>query len=306
MDGILNVDKPAGSTSFHIVSIIRRLSGEKRVGHAGTLDPMATGVLPVCIGRATRFVEFFSEMKKRYLAEVEFGLETTTYDVTGEVVRRIDPSAVDRQRLEEALMSFRGSIRQTPPMYSAVKHCGKPLYKLAREGISIERRPRIAEIYNLELIDWRPPVARLDITCGKGTYVRCIAHDLGRSLGCGAAMSSLVRTRYGSFEISEAVSVAELQRVVGEGSWTKFLYQADSILTHLPAAVLSGKAEADMKLGRIVSPNEINFTEKEQSGSDAFSTERCRAYALDGRFIGMLRFNAGKGDWQPDKVLLNF
>lgn len=301
MDGILNVDKPPGSTSFQVVSLIRKLSGEKRVGHAGTLDPMATGVLPVCVGKATRVIEFFSEMKKRYMAEVLLGIETDTYDTTGEAVRRADASGIGRDRLEAALEAFRGTIQQTPPMYSAVKHQGKPLYKLARQGIAVERKPRAAEIYSLELVEWRPPVARLDILCGKGTYIRCIAHDLGQSLGCGAAMSSLVRTQYGCFTVGEAVSTDALREAFRSGTLADLLHSSDSILSHLPAAVLSSEAETHMKMGRTLAASEVAV-----ENADALPDGRCRAYALDGRFIGMLRFNAGKRDWQPDKVLLNF
>lgn len=306
MNGILNVDKPSGSTSFQIVALVRKLSGERRVGHAGTLDPMATGVLPICIGQATRVVEFFGGMSKRYLAEIELGIETDTYDVSGQVTRSRDASAIDRERLEEVLPAFRGQIQQTPPMYSAVKHCGKPLYTLARAGIEIERKARTADIYSLELVDFHSPVVTLDIVCGKGTYIRSIAHDMGRMLGCGAAMRSLVRTRYGRFEQSEALSVEKLTEAFRMGKWKDVMHAPDCVLTHLPAVVLDDEAEKHMKMGRTLTSSEITETPPAaEAGEAALPAEQCRAYALDGRFVGVLRFNAGNGFWHPEKVLLN-
>ncbi|MDO8578296.1 MAG: tRNA pseudouridine(55) synthase TruB [Dehalococcoidales bacterium] len=306
MNGILNVDKPSGVTSFQIVALVRRLSGERRVGHAGTLDPMATGVLPICLGQATRVVEFFGVMTKRYIAEIELGIETDTYDISGQVTRRIDPTAINRKRLEEVLIAFRGPIQQTPPMYSAVKYCGKPLYTLARAGIEVERKPRIAEIHSLELVDFHPPVATLDIVCGKGTYIRAIAHDMGQVLGCGAAMRSLVRTRYGRFDKSESVSVEKLTDAFRLGNWKDLMHPPDCVLTHLPAVVLDNEAEKHMKMGRTLTPAEVaETTPVPEAGEATVTAEQCRAYALDGRFVGVLRFNAGNGFWHPEKVLLN-
>ena len=305
MDGILNVAKPGGMTSFRIVAAVRRLSGEKRVGHAGTLDPMARGVLPVCIGKATRFIEFFAGFTKRYLAEVEFGVETDTYDITGQVLRRADPSGIDLKTLEAALSAFRGIIQQTPPMYSALKCKGEPLYKLARAGVSVERKPRSASIESLELTEWNPPVAMLDIVCGKGTYIRSISHDLGKALGCGAAMRSLVRTRYGPFELDNAVSLEKLATKFTEDRWGRELFPPDFVLTDLPRAVLDEDAERQMKTGRSLDAAAIGKIPANEALLEASAVSLCRAYALDGRFIGMLRFNAGIGDWKPEKVLLN-
>jgi len=186
VDGILNINKPAGMTSFRVVALVRRLSGERRVGHAGTLDPAATGVLPVCLGRATRVVKFLMDTTKTYRAEIELGIATDTGDASGQIVQKGDPFSISREALESALVSFCGSIRQTPPMYSAVKYQGKPLYRLARAGITVERKSRPARIYNLELVDWQPPVFTIEVACGKGTYIRTLASDLGQVLGCGA------------------------------------------------------------------------------------------------------------------------
>ena len=159
MDGILNINKPSGQTSFSIVAMVRRLTGERRVGHAGTLDPAASGVLPVCFGQGTRVIEFLVESTKAYRAEIELGVATDTYDADGRIMQRADSSGVSRDQLESVLASFCGLIQQTPPMYSAVKHHGKPLYALARAGITVERKSRLAKINDLKLVDWQPPVA---------------------------------------------------------------------------------------------------------------------------------------------------
>ena len=218
MDGILNINKPQGKTSFSIVALVRRLSREKHVGHAGTLDPAATGVLPICLGRGTRLIEFLVDTTKTYHARVELGAVTDTYDGSGQIISQADTSRIKRQQLESALASFRGSIQQTPPMYSAVKHHGQPLYKLARAGIEVDRKSRTAIIHRLELISWKPPVATLEVECSKGTYIRSLAHDLGQSLGCGAHLKSLVRTRCGLFDIKDAVPVSKLEEAFRHGT----------------------------------------------------------------------------------------
>ena len=213
MDGILNINKPQEMTSFSVVACVKRICGERHAGHAGTLDPLATGVLPICLGQATRVIEFLFDETKTYRAQVELGITTDTYDSTGKVLRTADPSGVSREMIEKALVKFRGSILQTPPMYSAVKHQGKPLYKLARSGIEVERKSRPTQIHSLEIIDWQPPVVTLDIVCGKGTYIRSLAFDLGEALGCGANMKSLIRLRVGPFNIEDALTLPQLEDV---------------------------------------------------------------------------------------------
>lgn len=232
MDGILNINKPSGPTSFHIVSLVKRLSGERRVGHAGTLDPMATGVLPVCLGQGTRMVQFLIDNTKTYRAEIELGVATDTYDAQGRITQQGDLSGISRSQLESELASFCGLIYQVPPMYSALKFQGKPLYKLARAGITVERRSRPVKIHHLELMDWQPPLATIEVVCGRGTYIRSLAHDLGQRLGCGAYLKSLTRLRYGLFDIREAVSVPQLEDAFRYGYWQRFIYPVDSVLLH--------------------------------------------------------------------------
>jgi tRNA pseudouridine55 synthase len=298
LDGILNIDKPAGKTSYGVVAMVKRLSGERRVGHAGTLDPAATGVLPVCLGQGTRIVEFLVATTKTYRAGIELGVTTDTYDASGRITQRGDPSSIDLDKFQSALASLRGTIRQTPPMYSALKHRGQPLYKLARSGINVERKSRTVTIHRLDLIDWQPPVAIIEIECSKGTYIRSLAHDLGQSLGCGAHLQSLVRTRCGIFDIKDAVSIPRLEEAFRQGYWENFLYPIDVVLRDYSALVINDAAEAAMKNGNSITIDDSHFT------IAITGKTYCRAYSLDGRFLGILCFVPEKGTWQPKKVLV--
>ncbi len=309
MDGILNINKPLGRTSFSIVATVKRLSGERRVGHAGTLDPQATGVLPVCLGQGTRVIEFLMDSTKVYRAEIELGIATDTYDASGKITQQGDPSGISQDRLESALSSFCGLIHQMPPIYSAVKYQGKPLYHWARAGIAVERRSRLAKIHRLELLDWRMPVVTLEVTCGKGTYIRSLAHDLGQVLGCGAHLKSLSRLRCGLFDISDAISVSQLEDAFRYGYWQQYIYPIDCVLSNLTAIVVSDDAGQDIRNGRPLflkdSDGDRGTSYLKQPIPEGSSSENhCRAYALDGRFLAVLRFNSEKGQWQPEKVFL--
>jgi tRNA pseudouridine55 synthase len=294
MNGILNINKPMGKTSFGIVSMVKRLTGEKRVGHAGTLDPKATGVLPVCLGQATRLVEYLMDTTKAYRAEIELGVVTDTYDSEGKVIQRGDASVITKEQLETALNSFRGVITQTPPMYSAVKYRGKPLYELARAGIKVERKSRTALIQSLELKDWQLPVATIEVVCGKGTYIRSLAYDLGQVLGCGASLKSLMRLRCGIFDITNAVSLEHLEEACKDGYWESFLYPMDSILANLGAVIVGEEKAQAIRNGSLVIIGEDTLSET--------VGEYCRAYTWDGKLLSILRFNAEKRQWQPEKV----
>ncbi|MFC2063049.1 tRNA pseudouridine(55) synthase TruB [Chloroflexota bacterium] len=301
MDGILNINKPSGRTSFSVVSQIRKLSRERRVGHAGTLDPAATGVLPVCLGQGTRVTEFLMDTTKVYRAEIEMGVATDTYDASGQVTRTGDPSGISQEQLELSLASFRGVIVQTPPMYSAVKYHGKPLYKLARAGIEVTRKSRPAKIHFLELTGWQPPLVTMEIVCGKGTYVRSLAHDLGEILGCGAHLKNLVRQRCGPFYIKDAITLPQLEDAFHYGYWRRLVHPPDFVLSHWAAMVVNDADEQAIRNGRPLtldsSAAEIDHPRHQEEG-------RCRAYTPDGCFLGVLRFDTEKGQWQPEKVFL--
>jgi len=266
------------------------------VGHAGTLDPAAIGVLPICLGQATRVVEYLMDGTKVYRAEIELGVATDTYDATGQITHQEDPSAVTAEQVEAALNSFRGVIQQTPPAYSAVKYQGKPLYRWTRAGITVERRSRPARVYRLKLIDFELPVVTVEVECGKGTYIRSLAHDLGQVLGCGAHLQSLVRMRYGPFDIRDAVSVPELEEAFRHGFWQRLIYPADTVLSHWRAVVVSDDTVQLIRNGRPV------VLEQDNSPVPSSVENCCRVYAPDGSFIGVLRFNPETGQWQPEKV----
>ena len=211
MHGFLIIDKPAGMTSHDVVGRVRRKLGIRRVGHGGTLDPMATGVIPVAVGDATRLLEFFSDSDKGYAATMRLGITTDSQDADGEVVATADCQHVSAADVEETLQSMAGPIEQVPPMHSALKKNGVPLYKLARKGREVERPPRSVMIRSIEMTDCALPDVRFDVTCSKGTYIRTLAHDVGQKLGCGAHLTALRRFRHGPYGLDSALTLAQLE-----------------------------------------------------------------------------------------------
>lgn len=292
IDGILNVDKPAGKTSFEVVSLVRRWSGERRVGHAGTLDPLATGVLPICLGQGTRVAEYLAEASKIYRAEVELGISTDTYDASGKVTARHDASGVTRKQVEEALAHFRGSISQIPPMYSALRWEGRRLYQLARAGVEVPRKARRADLFRLELLDWQPPLFTIEVECSKGTYIRSLAHDLGQVLGCGSHLRNLIRLKNGPFHLGNGIALSHLEEAFLRGYWHNLLYPIDVVLLHWKAAVLGQESEQAIANGQSL-PLEVK---------DDTDGGRCRAYSLDGRIVALLHWEPASGLWHPYKV----
>ena len=248
MNGIIIIDKPSGWTSHDVVSKLRGLLRERRIGHGGTLDPMATGVLPVFVGRATRAVEFCESAEKEYLAGMRFGLTTDTQDLTGRVLTE-SGSSVTAGELEAVLPRFTGELEQLPPMYSAVKVGGKKLYELARRGMEAERKPRAVTIRTLELTGWDGKDALLRVVCSKGTYVRTLIHDIGEDLGCGAAMSSLRRTRAGSFTLSDARTLEEVEAASQSGTADLLLRPVDSLFAALPRLTVTEEGEKRIRNG---------------------------------------------------------
>jgi tRNA pseudouridine55 synthase len=298
LDGILNINKPAGKTSFGVVVMVKRLTGERRAGHAGTLDPDATGVLPVCLGRGTRVIEFLVDTTKTYRAVIELGKATDTYDAAGKITLQGDASGIDINKLDQSLESFRGAIRQTPPMYSALKHQGQKLYELARAGIDIERQSRPVKIFRLVLLDWQTPLVTLEIECSKGTYIRSLANDLGQAMGCGAYLKELVRTRCGIFNIEEAVSLPQLEESVQHRDWLQFLHPIDSVLQDLPSLIVDEAGEATIKTGSILK------TEENRKITGDSRLGFCRVYSRDGRFLAILKRDSAEGLWRPKKVFV--
>lgn len=290
--GFLVVDKPVGVTSFSMVALVRRLTGIKRVGHAGTLDPLASGVLPVAFGQATRLIEYMDDESKEYQAVLLFGVETDTYDAEGTAVAVRDASGVTRAALEAALVSFTGEIEQIPPLYSAIKLAGKPLYRYAREGAGAELQltPRRVRIDAIELLGFEPPEASIRVRCGKGTYIRSLAHDVGAALGCGAHLAALRRTRSAGFATSDAHTPEDLRSAASDGRLEELAFAADRAVERRPAAILAAASASDVALGRDVLLDA------------AGEASMCRAYSSAGDFLGVLGRRM-EGRWHPEKVL---
>lgn len=287
MNGFLVVDKPTGWTSHDVVAKVRNAAGRLKVGHAGTLDPMAMGVLVLCLGNATRLAEWATGADKQYHAEVTLGAETITYDATGEVLVSCSV-AVSRSKLQLALGRFRGEISQRPPAYSAVQIGGQRAYDIARRGGAVELPPREVTIHELNLLAYDPPVATLDITCSKGTYVRSLAHDLGQALGCGAHLSALRRLRSGAFTLEQAVKLEDVVTAMRERRGGALLRPLALAVADLPALHPGAEGIRELRFGRPwVGP----------SAAGAIA----RAHEDDGALAAIVEWR--NGVWWPSKVL---
>jgi len=286
--GFLNIDKPLGLTSHDVVGRVRRIFGLRRVGHTGTLDPLATGVLVVCVGPATRLSEYVMASTKSYRATVQLGAVTTTYDAEGDVTETHDASAITREQVESVLPRFIGEIQQLPPMYSAVKQDGKKLYELAREGKEVERKPRTVQIDTLTASDVDPTTAHftLDVTCGSGTYIRSLAYDIGEALGVGAHLAGLVRTRSGNFRVEDA---HDLKALAATDDPTVHLIPTRDALADFPTLTLSPAQLDHIQHGRRI-----------DGADDAPDETLAFAFAEDGEFIAVVVARDGK--WKPHKV----
>ncbi len=250
INGFVVVDKPAGITSHDVVSRVRRILGTRKVGHTGTLDPFATGVLPVAVNDGTKVIPFLDEGSKTYEALLRLGVTTDTLDLTGEILSESDISCITREQFLSCLTNFTGAISQVPPMYSAIKQNGQPLYKLARQGVEVERKARDVEIYSLELLSFDLPYAAIRVTCSRGTYVRSLADDIGHQLGCGAALQELRRTASGPFCIENAVTLADLEIAVSEGRVDALCLSPITVLDHLPEIPLTFAGFDGLRFGR--------------------------------------------------------
>lgn len=276
MTGVLLVDKPQDWTSHDVVAKLRGVTGERRIGHSGTLDPMATGLLVVFLGRATRAVEFAEADDKTYIAELLLGVTTDTQDSTGNVLARSE-ALPGRAALEAALSGFRGEIDQIPPMYSAVKRGGKRLYELARKGVEVERRPRRITIHELELLSGDRDRWTLRVRCSKGTYIRTLCHDIGQTLGCGACMSALRRIQAGAFSVEQAHPLSE---IVGSADPEAFLLPVDGLFADRPACTVGQNDLRIVLCGGTVSAPELPDGEY-------------RVYAPDGEYLMLGRAENG-------------
>jgi len=290
LHGYLVIDKPAGWTSFDVVARARRLLGEKRIGHAGTLDPAATGVLPLAVGMATKTLEFLNDASKTYLAEVTFGVETDSYDIDGRVTRVMGANGLAVESVESTLAGFLGPAEQIPPMHSAIKIGGEKLYDLARRGEEVERAPRPVCFHTLELLDWHAPTATILVDCSKGTYIRSLARDLGEAMGTGAYLSNLVRLRSGPFDLFQAITVTELEEIEWPWSWPLVAIHPDLPVQEWPALLLDEPAALRWRQGSPIAA----------AGSAAGPI---RAYDAGGEWLGTGSADPAGAVWQPRKVV---
>ena len=295
--GFLNVDKPGDWTSSDVVAKLRSAFQLRKrrikIGHGGTLDPIATGVLPICVGNATRLSQYVLSGDKTYLMSVRLGVTTDTYDSEGKTIDQHDYRGVSLSHVSSAMNGFDGEIEQIPPMYSAIKINGQPLYKLARQGKIVPREPRRVNVKSLTLSEWHPPDFKLRIECGSGFYARSLAHDLGQILGCGAHMTSLRRERAGVFDIEDSISIDELTAGAADDSWARHLLKPDYVLKHFDAICVGNLQAAAFTHGM--------ETDVDQTSSESGEV-KVRVYGNTHELLGLGYHNPATGRLRPAKV----
>ena len=296
VNGFINLYKPAGITSMEALRRVKRTTGRRqKVGHGGTMDPLARGVLPVCFGQATRLMDYVVGGSKRYVMDVRLGESTATYDAEGEVTSRRSFEGISRQQVETALERFIGVVDQVPPMYSAVKVEGQRLYKLARSGIEVERQARSVEIHSIRLTRFEPPDLTMDVECGRGVYMRSLAHDLGQVLECGGHVTDLERRSCGGFSSTDSVSLERLEESALESpGWKRFLHPMDWVLRDFKTITVGPAAERFLRNGQPVTLATPNL--------HAGYLEQFRAYNSAGQFLALVRFDRASNIWRPLKV----
>lgn len=303
MDGIINIYKEAGYTSFDVVAKLRGILKERRIGHTGTLDPQATGVLPVCVGKATKLCELLLDKEKAYEAVMLLGVTTDTEDMTGTVLSETE-TRITEEEVRTAAAKFSGVYGQVPPMYSALKVDGKRLYELAREGKEIERKPRQVEIFENTPLSFETDAegfvktVTLRVRCSKGTYIRSLLRDMGEYLGCGACMKSLVRTRAGAFSIENALTLEEVEQARDEGRLSEVVLPIDSFLVKYPAIHVVPEYEKYLYNGNQLSVAMLSEKIAPADG-DGF-----RVYDGNGTLIGLYLYRAARRQLQPEKMFL--
>jgi tRNA pseudouridine55 synthase len=292
ISGVLVIDKPVGMTSHDVVQIVRKGTNIRRAGHTGTLDPRASGVLVVLLGPAVRLSEYVSASDKRYQAVVRLGTSTDTYDADGRITSS-SPVNVTEEQFEEALQKFIGEIEQVPPPYSAVKVKGRKAYEMARDGEEVELAPRTIKVYSLELLEWAPPEAVIDVYCSSGTYVRSLAHDMGEALGCGAHLVGLRRTKSGRFTLRDAVPLRKLREVFETGTWYHYLIPAAEALSDWPAIELTHEQVEAVRHGHRVPVTDTSMGDK------------ARGISEQGELVALLEIDPESQEWQPRKVFFS-
>lgn len=294
--GVLNVYKEKGFTSHDVVAKLRGILGQKKIGHTGTLDPDAEGVLPVCLGRATKLCGMLTDKDKCYEAVMLLGVVTDTQDISGQVMESQDAGRVTEEEVRRAVNSYIGEIEQVPPMYSALKVNGKKLYELAREGKVVERKPRQICIHDIEILGLELPRIRLLVHCSKGTYIRTLCHDIGQTLGCGACMEQLTRTKSGDFSIEDSMTLKEIEEIKQRDAIADILIPIDRMFNGYPKVEVSESFEYLACNGNSLPVKAVSAPEDITDGGSV------RLYGQDGSFIGIFRYEAGEMEYKVVKM----
>ncbi|MGG7057653.1 tRNA pseudouridine(55) synthase TruB [Clostridium nigeriense] len=292
MDGVISIFKNTGMTSFDVVRIIKKVSGTKKVGHTGTLDPEASGVLPVCIGKGTKIIDYIMNSDKVYEVEFKLGIKTTTYDLEGEIIEENDPSNINNEEILKTIDSFKGEYSQVPPMYSALKQNGVRLYELARKGIEVEREGRLVKIYNIEDIKVDNPNISMKVTCSKGTYIRSLCYDIGEALGVGAAMTKLKRTKTSKFSEEQSINISD----INSDNINKFIISIEEALDAYDKLIVLNK------YCRLLI-NGVRVFDKRFTKEKVEVEKLYRVYDEDGKFIGLGKSN--HQGFKIEKLLIN-
>ena len=292
--GIINVYKEKGFTSFDVVAKLRGILKTKKIGHTGTLDPDAEGVLPVCIGRATKVCDILTDKDKVYEAVMLLGVETDTQDTSGEVLKEL-PVKVSEEAVRQAVLSFVGEYAQVPPMYSALKVNGKKLYELAREGKTVERKARTVQIFSIDILEVELPRVRMSVHCSKGTYIRTLCHDIGQMLGCGGCMDKLLRTKVGCFELKDTLRLAQIDELAKVGLVEEKIITVDELFSEYPAMGIKPAFDVVGHNGNRIEPRMLQ--EKLLT-----NMERLRVYDSEGVFLGIYEYSQERKDYKPVKM----
>ncbi len=300
--GIINIYKEKGFTSFDVVAKMRGIFHQKKIGHTGTLDPDAEGVLPVCLGKATRVCDMLTDKDKEYRAVLLLGKMTTTQDISGEILKEAEVD-VTKEQVVETIKSFIGESEQIPPMYSALKVNGQKLVDLARKGITVERKARPITIYDIKIEKVDLPRVEMTVSCSKGTYIRTICNDIGEKLGCYGCMESLVRTKAAGFKIENAIKLSDLEKIVQNNEASKVINPIDSVLGGFPKIVASENAQKFVRNGNKLIMEEISF-EDNRSVNLEDETIQYRLYDYKGDFIGIYRFLTETKEFKPVKLFM--
>lgn len=299
--GIINVYKEKGFTSHDVVAKLRGIAGQKKIGHTGTLDPDAVGVLPVCLGRATKVCDLLTEKDKTYEALLLLGVETDTQDTSGEVLSRGETEHLTEEQVKEAILSFVGDYDQIPPMYSALKVNGKKLYELAREGKTVERKSRRVQIHEIRIIEVNLPRVRMEVTCSKGTYIRTLCHDVGTKLGCGGCMEELIRTKVSCFELAESYKLSELEEMKQAGNLEEAVMPIDALFSQYSKITVRSKWEKLAYNGNALYAKAVK-RDAADCGRKLLDGEYLRLYDEEGHFLAIYQYVAVRDEYSIIKM----